>query len=213
MKNRTICALNMSLFLQDKLLVRGTLHADSIVILTSRSTALLRSYCDHVHEVNLLSTMLAEQLFAGYAFGAEEPCEAIQKRAAAVVGSCGGLPLAIEVSINSTLAADAFTCHMPSFLVNNPLRSIRSIVSQVMGSHLRGKVDLEVWDESLAKLANAERMGLDDRLFTTLRISYDALDRSERRMFLDAATVFLGRRADMALRAWRACVPQEILNL
>ena len=80
-----------------------------------------------------------------------------------------------------------------------------------MGSHLRGKVDLDMWDESLAKLANAERMGLDSRLFTTLRISYDALDRSERRMFLDAATVFLGRRADMALRAWRACVPQDTL--
>ena len=79
--------------------------------------------------------------------------------------------------------------------------------AQVMASHLRGKEDLDVWDESLAKLANAERMGLDDRLFTQLRISFDALGKSERRMFLDAATVFLGRRADMALRAWRACVP------
>ena len=100
----------MSLSLQDKLLVRGTLHADSIVILTSRSTALLRSYCDHVHEVKLLPTMLAEQLFSGYAFGAKEPSEEIQKRAAALVGSCGGLPLAVEVSVTSIVAAH---CSIP----------------------------------------------------------------------------------------------------
>ena len=82
-----------------------------------------------------------------------------------------------------------------------------------MGSHLRSKEDLDVWDESLAKLAKAERMGLDSRLFTQLRISYDALDRSEQRMFLDAATVFLGRRADSALRAWRACVALDTLTV
>ena len=80
-----------------------------------------------------------------------------------------------------------------------------------MGSHLRGKEDLDVWDESRAKLAKAERMGLGDRLFAQLRISYDALGKSERRMFLDVATVFLGRRAGTALRAWRACVAQHAL--
>ena len=112
------CSLNMSPFLQDKLLVRGSMHADSILILTSRSTALLRTYCDNVHEVDLLSTMLAEQLFAGYAFGAKEPCEAIKIRGAAVVRSCGGLPLAIEVSVRTIVAADAVTRHMHFVLVS-----------------------------------------------------------------------------------------------
>ena len=65
--------------------------------------------------------------------------------------------------------------------------------------------DLEVWDEALAKLANAERLELDSSgaLFERLRISYDALDAPEQRMFLDAATVFLGRRADTVICAWR----------
>ena len=77
---------------------------------------------------------------------------------------------------------------------------------QVMGAHLRqAGNDLEEWDEALAKLQNAERLELDssDTLFKRLRISYDALDAPEQRMFLDAATVFLGRRADTVKCAWR----------
>ena len=77
---------------------------------------------------------------------------------------------------------------------------------QVMGAHLRhAGSDLEVWDEALAKLANAERMELDScgTPFEQLRISYDALPGPEQRMFLDAATAFQGRRADTVVRAWR----------
>ena len=42
-----------------------------------------------------------------------------------------------------------------------------------------------------------------ERLFASLRISYDSLESSQRRMFLDAAFFFLGRSADTALRAWK----------
>ena len=75
-----------------------------------------------------------------------------------------------------------------------------------MGAHLRhAGSDLEVWDEALAKLANAERVELDScgTLFEQLRISYDALAGPEQRMFLDAATAFQGRRAETVIRAWR----------
>lgn len=89
----------VSLFLQDKLLVRETLHADSIVIVTSRSTDLLHIYCDLVHEVDILPKDLAEQLFAGIAFGLKQPSDGMSERADAVVASCGGLPLALEVSM------------------------------------------------------------------------------------------------------------------
>ena len=98
------CALMVSLFPQDKLLVRETLHADSIVIITSRSADLLRKYCDHVHEVDLLPKKLAIDLFAGMAFGLKQPSDAIRERADAVVASCGGLPLALEVSARLTMA-------------------------------------------------------------------------------------------------------------
>lgn len=75
-----------------------------------------------------------------------------------------------------------------------------------MGAHLRhAGDDLEEWDEALAKLRNAERLELDSSgtLFERLRISYDALAAPEQRMFLDAATIFLGRRADTVICAWR----------
>ena len=75
-----------------------------------------------------------------------------------------------------------------------------------MGAHLRhAGDDLDVWDEALAKLRNAERLELDssDTLFERLRISYAALAAPEQRMFLDAATIFLGRRADTVICAWR----------
>ena len=98
-------AYTVSLFLQEKLLIREKMHADSVVILTSRSKALLCKYCDHVHEVSLLPLTLAKQLFAGYAFGSEQPSEAMRERATAIVASCGGLPLAIEVSA-ACLTAD-----------------------------------------------------------------------------------------------------------
>ena len=75
-----------------------------------------------------------------------------------------------------------------------------------MGAHLRhAGDDMDEWDEALAKLHSAERLELDSSgtLFERLRISYDALAAPERRMFLDAATVFLGRRAHTVVCAWR----------
>ena len=85
---------------------------------------------------------------------------------------------------------------------------------QVMGAHLRQAGDcLERWDEALDNLAKAEDgmgHGSAGKLFGRLRVSYDALTPPEKRMFLDAATIFLGRRADTVKRAWRACVPLTI---
>lgn len=81
--------------------MRGDMPANSVVIVTSRSKELLREYCGHVHEVGLLPIKLAKQLFAGYAFGLDQPSEAMRERAAAVVASCGGLPLAIEVCLTA----------------------------------------------------------------------------------------------------------------
>ena len=82
--------------------MREKMPANSVIIVTSRSKELLREYCDCVHEVSLLPMKLAKQLFAGYAFGLEQPSEAMRERAAAVVASCGGLPLAIEVCLTAS---------------------------------------------------------------------------------------------------------------
>lgn len=76
-----------------------------------------------------------------------------------------------------------------------------------MGSHLRQAGDrLVLWDEALAKLEKAENVGIGSsgKLFGRLRVSYDALDSSDQRMFLDAATMWLGRRTNTVKRAWTA---------
>ena len=77
------------------------LHADSVVLITSRSTGLLRDSCTHVQEVPLLPQAQAELLFAGYAFAEEDsPPAAVRARAAKVVKLCDGLPLTIKVRVS-----------------------------------------------------------------------------------------------------------------
>lgn len=79
--------------------MREVLHEDSVVIITSRSIALLRDSCAHVQEVALLPQAQAEQLFAGYAFGVAARPAAVRERAAKVVALCDGLPLTIKVGV------------------------------------------------------------------------------------------------------------------
>ena len=78
---------------------------------------------------------------------------------------------------------------------------------QVMGAYLsslRGRErEQQLWRDALNMLQSAEDMPEgEERLFASLRISYTALKSDQRRMFLDAAFFFLGRRVDTALPAW-----------
>ena len=82
---------------QNLLLAREALHADSVVIITSRSTALLRESGAHMEEVALLPQAQAEELFASYAFDVDARPAAVRERAAQVVELCDGLPLTIKV--------------------------------------------------------------------------------------------------------------------
>lgn len=77
--------------------MREVLHADSVVIITSRNTALLCDKCTHMREVALLPQAQAEQLFASYAFDVDARPAAVRERAAQVVELCDGLPLTIKV--------------------------------------------------------------------------------------------------------------------
>ncbi len=72
-------------------------------------------------------------------------------------------------------------------------------------SSLRGQErEQQLWREALQMLRIARELPEgEEQLFESLRISYDALKEDEqRRMFLDAAFFFLGRRADTAVHAW-----------
>ena len=78
---------------------------------------------------------------------------------------------------------------------------------QVVGAHLstfRGQEqEQDMWHEALMTLQKARKLSTwTQRLFASLRISYDALQQDQMRMFLDTAFFFLGRRADTAVHAW-----------
>ena len=78
-----------------------------------------------------------------------------------------------------------------------------------MGAHLsslRGQQHEQGrWCQALEILQSAEELPEEERLYASLRISYDALEDAQKRMFLDAAFFFLGRRADTAVHAWQGC--------
>lgn len=63
-----------------------------------------------------------------------------------------------------------------------------------------------MWGEALQMLQKARDLPAGkERLFASLRISYNALEYDQKRMFLDAAFFFLGRRATTAVHAWEGC--------
>ena len=63
-----------------------------------------------------------------------------------------------------------------------------------------------MWLEALKLLQSAKDLPQgEEQLFASLRISFDALPDQEKRMFLDAASFFLGRRANTAMHAWKGC--------
>ena len=78
-----------------------------------------------------------------------------------------------------------------------------------MGAHLGSLTGQQReqggWREALEVLQSAVVLPEEERLYASLRISYDALEDAQKRMFLDAAFFFLGRRADTAVHALEGC--------
>ena len=62
---------------------------------------------------------------------------------------------------------------------------------EVMGSSLNGEKRLRIWERRLQRLLRArhDRSG-DERIWNTLRISFDELDEREKTMFLDISCFF-----------------------
>jgi hypothetical protein len=69
---------------------------------------------------------------------------------------------------------------------------------KVLGALLRGKDDLKYWNAQLRKTSKILPSDIQSRL----KISYDALDKEEKQIFLDIACFFIGEDRDTAIRIW-----------
>eukprot|EP00253_Pinus_taeda_P021417 PITA_21417 len=80
---------------------------------------------------------------------------------------------------------------------------------KVLGALLRGKDDLKLWKAQLRKTSKV----LPEDIRSTLRISYDALDKEEKEIFLDIACFFIGKDRDTAIRVWDGSNWEGLLGL
>jgi hypothetical protein len=82
---------------------------------------------------------------------------------------------------------------------------------EVLGSYLCGVQRLRIWNDALQRLRKGKFLSgsqENDRIWRTLRISYDNLNEEEKEIFLDIACFFCrdvlpnGMQEEMALRIW-----------
>ncbi|KAG0608128.1 hypothetical protein M758_8G080700 [Ceratodon purpureus] len=147
----------------------------SRLIVTCRNKAILSDYMSEGDkiEVDVLDNDESMELFRHYAFrtfndvneiGSEERGE-FEDEAVNIVHACGGLPLSLEV-------------------IGQHLRK---------RNHLRGDTRLDVWKEALRRLKEAISFegysNHDEKLWSTLKISYDDLDDLEKGFFLEFACI------------------------
>ncbi len=81
---------------------------------------------------------------------------------------------------------------------------------EVMGTFLYGESFIQVWEDALTRLQNAQSLQEDDILWRTLHASIDDLEPIERAMLFDVATFFFntigeekGTTVETALEIWK----------
>ncbi|XP_039166081.1 disease resistance protein RUN1-like [Eucalyptus grandis] len=72
---------------------------------------------------------------------------------------------------------------------------------EVIGSYLYGETDGKVWQDVLKKLRNEP----DRDVQRTLKISYDALEPTQKEIFLDIACFLIGKNSKFASYMWEDC--------
>lgn len=167
---------------EDQLSVLPKLHdlgSGSRLIITTRDRGILNVYenCE-VHEVEFLDGGDARKLFCQNAFGGQE-----------------------EIP--------SYATHLHHLLTN-----VTSVVDkcdglpltlEVLGRYLGDYVsDATVWEETIDRLGQAYAIcgGRNDRVWASLKVSYDALLPGEQEMFVEAATYFSEKPLEEALAAW-----------
>ncbi len=89
---------------------------------------------------------------------------------------------------------------------------------EVLGSYLCDISTLQVWKDALHTLKNGKNItggSEDEVLWTTLRISYDQMDKDHQNMFLDIACFFIGFKETTLCQMYNvydSCSPMLILQ-
>ncbi len=147
----------------------------SKVLVNCRNWQILNS---HVNEdgkmvMKRLEKKQARELFMFHAFGNADhaPTKNFNDICMKSIKACGGLPLSLKV----------------------------------LGSSLYNTKELEIWKGALSTLKSGQSLtgGNDneDKLWSTLRISYDTLNKVHKNMFLDIACFFGGLKISTICRA------------
>ena len=132
------------------------LHSGSKIILTSRNWSTLENHVGEKLDMQFLSSSEAMEVFCLHAFKRPScPVEDLHDITNDIVATCGGLPLSLEV--------------VGSFLFKKQEQS------------------MNYWKGALQRLKEAKSLdgGENDRLWKTLKISFDDLDESNQGKFLD----------------------------
>src|SRR6202022_144400 len=61
---------------------------------------------------------------------------------------------------------------------------------KVMGAFLQGKERIRSWERAFQRMTRGRCLDGDERLWSTLRVSFDALKDKEKKLFLDIACFF-----------------------
>ncbi|CAM6102488.1 unnamed protein product [Calypogeia fissa] len=145
----------------------------SCLIMTSRDKEVFKFYGDCIiYEVDFLKEDDAKQLFCQHAFGQKDM-----------------IPDLLKDNVNAMVKKCG---GLPLTL-------------EVMGRYLRGHgTNAKVWVETIDRLQNVQAISgaKRDRVWASLRVSYDDLSEQEQEMFIEAALVFFEGPLDEALAAW-----------
>eukprot|EP00253_Pinus_taeda_P019269 PITA_19269 len=170
---------------------------------------------DHIDQMDALCAPLKDTIHVGSLI-------LITSRNKDVLGSAGigGSSIYTLKGLNVKRSEELFCWH--AFGQPSPVVGFEKVVEEflnvcnglplslkVLGALLHGKDDLKLWNAQLRKTSKV----LPEDIRSTLRISYDALDKEEKEIFLDIACFFIGEDRDTAIRVWDGSNWEGLLGL
>lgn len=166
--------------------VKGVLHPDSLILVTSRNKeALTRSGIEEasIYKLEGLDEEHSRQLFCLHAFNQSDPKEGFEDVVQKFLKISDGLPLSLR-----ELGAQLFKEPLPK-LIKEPLKR---------------------WEAHLRKQSGS---GLPSVIERRLKVTYEGLAKEEKEIFLDIACFFIEEDRDMAIGIWEVSDWNGKLNL